>query len=218
MELWWIGSQSWWRLLAGENFLQFSDLPKSSFIRGEGAAAWQGFWQQQTLPKTCYEKWIKWEKTIQICSMYCHMGLINPRLNFSHTSLNGPWNVHTVLSEYRMGGGQFMWMFTKSSFKKSRSGHVDTGNSTIFSDPQFWSLNFEVLSKFKNWWSEKLLRIARILHITSKWILKWYVGCIYLCIYSSRVITPLVNSSMYSYVTHRQVKGMVTLNLFIESY
>ena len=26
MELWWIGSQVWWCLLAGENFLQFSDL------------------------------------------------------------------------------------------------------------------------------------------------------------------------------------------------
>ena len=36
-------------------------------------------------------------------------------------------------------------------------------------------------------------------------------------VYSSHVITPLVNSSMYSYVMHRQVKGMVTLNLFIES-
>ena len=41
---------------------------------------------------------------------------------------------------------------------------------------------------------------------------------LYLCIYSSHVITPLVNSLMYSYVTHRQVKGMVTLNLFIESH
>ena len=41
---------------------------------------------------------------------------------------------------------------------------------------------------------------------------------LYLCIYSSHVITPLVNSSMYSYVMHRQVKGMVTLNLFIESH
>ena len=45
--------------------------------------------------------------------------------------------------------------------------------------------------------------------------MKWYVG-IY-CIYSSHVITPLVNSLIYSYVMHRQVKGMVTLNLFIES-
>ena len=36
-------------------------------------------------------------------------------------------------------------------------------------------------------------------------------------VYSSHIITPLVNSSMYSYVTQRQVKGMVTLNLFIES-
>ena len=41
---------------------------------------------------------------------------------------------------------------------------------------------------------------------------------LYLCIYSPHVITPLVNSLMYSYVTHRQVKGMVTLNLFIESH
>ena len=41
---------------------------------------------------------------------------------------------------------------------------------------------------------------------------------LYLCIYTSHVITPLVNSSMYSYVMHRQVKGMVTLNLFIESH
>ena len=40
---------------------------------------------------------------------------------------------------------------------------------------------------------------------------------LYLCIYSSHVITPIVNSSMYSCVTHRQVKRMVTLNLFIES-
>ena len=40
---------------------------------------------------------------------------------------------------------------------------------------------------------------------------------LYLCICTSHIITPLVNSSMYSYVTHRQVKGMVTLNLFIES-
>ena len=37
-------------------------------------------------------------------------------------------------------------------------------------------------------------------------------------VYSSHVITPLVNSFMYSYVMHRQVKGMVTLNLFIESH
>ena len=44
------------------------------------------------------------------------------------------------------------------------------------------------------------------------------VVSMYLCIYSSHVITPLVNSSMYSYVMHRQVKGMVTLNLFIESH
>ena len=41
---------------------------------------------------------------------------------------------------------------------------------------------------------------------------------LYLCIYSSHIITPLVNSSMYSYVMHRQVKEMVTLNLFIESH
>ena len=40
---------------------------------------------------------------------------------------------------------------------------------------------------------------------------------LYLCIYSSHVITPLVNSLMYSYVMHRQVKEMVSLNLFIES-
>ena len=39
----------------------------------------------------------------------------------------------------------------------------------------------------------------------------------YLVCFSSRVITPIVNSLMYSCVTHRQVKGMVTLNLFIES-
>ena len=41
---------------------------------------------------------------------------------------------------------------------------------------------------------------------------------LYLCIYSSHIITPLVNSSMYSSVTHRQVKGMVKLNLFIEHH
>ena len=46
--------------------------------------------------------------------------------------------------------------------------------------------------------------------------MKWYIG-IY-CIYSSHVITPLVNSLMYSYVMHRQVKEMDTLNLFIESH
>ena len=40
---------------------------------------------------------------------------------------------------------------------------------------------------------------------------------LYLVCFSSLVITPVVNSSMYSCVTHRQVKGMVTLNLFIES-
>ena len=40
----------------------------------------------------------------------------------------------------------------------------------------------------------------------------------YYCIYSSHVITPLINSSLYSCVTCRQVKGMVTLNLFIESH
>ena len=53
--------------------------------------------------------------------------------------------------------------------------------------------------------------------------MKWYVFCIYCiaryyCIYSSHVITPLVNSSLYSCVTYRQVKEMVTLNLFIESH
>ena len=37
------------------------------------------------------------------------------------------------------------------------------------------------------------------------------------CIYSSHVITPLINSLLYSCVTYRQVKEMVTLNLFIES-
>ena len=36
-------------------------------------------------------------------------------------------------------------------------------------------------------------------------------------VYSSHVITPIVNSLMYSCVTHGQVKRMVTLNLFIES-
>ena len=41
--------------------------------------------------------------------------------------------------------------------------------------------------------------------------------CIY-CIYSSHVITPLVNSSLYSFVTYRQVKEMVNLNLFIDSH
>ena len=41
--------------------------------------------------------------------------------------------------------------------------------------------------------------------------------CIY-CVYSSHVITPLVNSLLYSYVMYRQVKEMVTLNLFIESH
>ena len=41
---------------------------------------------------------------------------------------------------------------------------------------------------------------------------------LYLCICTSHIITPLANSSMYSYVMHRQVKGMVTLNLFIESH
>ena len=40
----------------------------------------------------------------------------------------------------------------------------------------------------------------------------------YYCIYSSHVITPLINSSLYSCVMYRQVKGMVTLNLFIESH
>ena len=39
----------------------------------------------------------------------------------------------------------------------------------------------------------------------------------YLVCFSSHVITPIVNSSMYSCVTHRQVKRMVTLNLFMES-
>ena len=41
---------------------------------------------------------------------------------------------------------------------------------------------------------------------------------LYLCIYSSHVITPIVNSSMYSHVTQRQVERMDTLNLFIESH
>ena len=39
----------------------------------------------------------------------------------------------------------------------------------------------------------------------------------YYCIYSSHIITPLINSSLYSCVTYRQVKEMVALNLFIES-
>ena len=41
---------------------------------------------------------------------------------------------------------------------------------------------------------------------------------LYLCIYSSHIITPLISSSLYSSVLHRQVKGMVTLNLFIEHH
>ena len=48
--------------------------------------------------------------------------------------------------------------------------------------------------------------------------MNWY--CViprYYCICSSHIITPLVNSSLYSCVTHRQVKEMVTPNLFIES-
>ena len=47
--------------------------------------------------------------------------------------------------------------------------------------------------------------------------MQWYVSCIY-CIYSCHVITPLVNSSLYSCVMYRQVIEMVTLNLFIESH
>ena len=47
--------------------------------------------------------------------------------------------------------------------------------------------------------------------------MKCYVICIY-CIYSSHIITPLMNSLLYSCVTYRQVKEMVTLNLFIESH
>ena len=34
----------------------------------------------------------------------------------------------------------------------------------------------------------------------------------------SHVISPLINGSLYSYVTHRQVERMDTLNLFIESH
>ena len=47
--------------------------------------------------------------------------------------------------------------------------------------------------------------------------MKWYIICIY-WIYSSHVITPLVNSLLYSDVMHRQVKEMFTLNLFIKSH
>ena len=38
------------------------------------------------------------------------------------------------------------------------------------------------------------------------------------CIYSFHVIAPLINSSLYSCVTYRQVKEMVNLNLFIDSH
>ena len=47
--------------------------------------------------------------------------------------------------------------------------------------------------------------------------MNWYVICIY-CIYSFHVITPLINSLLYSCVTYRQVKEMVNLNLFIDSH
>ena len=43
------------------------------------------------------------------------------------------------------------------------------------------------------------------------------VSIVFSLCFSSYVITPIVNSSMYSCMTHRQVKRMVTLNLFIES-
>ena len=39
----------------------------------------------------------------------------------------------------------------------------------------------------------------------------------YYCIVNTRVIIVFINSSLYSCVTYRQVKEMVTLHLFIES-
>ena len=39
----------------------------------------------------------------------------------------------------------------------------------------------------------------------------------YYCIVNTRVIIAFINSSLYSCVMYRQVKGMVTLHLFIES-
>ena len=41
MELYWIGSQLWWCLLAGENFLQFSDLAWFLVIHNP---LWKHFW------------------------------------------------------------------------------------------------------------------------------------------------------------------------------
>ena len=75
------------------------------------------------------------------------------------------------------------------------------------------------------WHSEILVEILVSVPLEF-WIVQYFwhhemihqLYLLYLCIYSSHVITPLVNSSMYSYVMHRQVERMVTLNLFIESH
>ena len=70
------------------------------------------------------------------------------------------------------------------------------------------------------WWFKSIVRFTQNMINVRIWGGVWNdtsVVSMYL-VYSSHVITPLVNSSMYSYVMHRQVERMDTLNLFIESH